>query len=749
MINSHGIPSFIPMGNLANLREELAQIHDNSLSDAEMLISMIRAVNKMGLIVGEMADNWSVIESWIKTNGVDNAVESILARWTVDGTLQKLLNQTVLKKLNDNIDTLRQELKNSVSNMETNNTFMWNRVIDMINNNLKNGGITGTFATLDELKTKYPKGAEGIFFVVANKHLYYWDEQEWIDAGSYLAPQPDDKSISRKKLEDNAIFSPLAGGVNFDFVGKKIIFDKGNIFTNGESGATSYEPHIVNMTNGLAWIVFDSESLTFKVNNVPSATQQIVGWYNTRNNTAWINSGNYRVNGYHFTSDTNLATISPNVMYTSSPFTMNLDTKEINIPSRITIIFGNQEHTLTWKSDDGGTLSSSVTATNNLGFIILDLNSLDITLGSGSNNSIVLGIYNFSKPEILMNNGEGGMVNNQFKYSTPYNYGVYSTPFIYAPDGFQLNTTTNVLTLPAEIKISMGNYEYLIKSNSNEGGTYEPTLALKGTGWLVLDPIKGTIDLGAPNNNNVTIGYYDNTIKKLEILDNAIKYVNDENYVSFLGDSITQGVQSTHNYVEYLQGTLRYQGVSINCLNNGVGGSIIAKVPSKTDSFVERLSTIDKKSKIIYVFGGTNDYGASIEIGEPESTNEGEFNGALNRIITKLRTDYPTAQIRFILPLKRHYKTVDGETPNAKGYKLSDYRKAIINACDKYGIVYHNMDKEIDFNPEIGDNFNRFTVDGLHPNERGHRRIAGILYPELKGLLMMEDAPLYLRYNNK
>lgn len=748
MINSHDIPSFIPLGNLANLREELAQIHDNSLSDAEMLISMIRAVNKMGLIVGEMADNWAVVESWIKTNGVDTAVESILARWTVDGTLEKLLNQTVLKKLNDNIDNLRQELKNSISNMETTNTSMWNRVINMINNNLKNGGITGTFTTLDELKNKYPNGAQGIFFVVANKHLYYWDNQAWTDAGSYLAPEADDKSISRKKLKDNAIFAPLAGGVNFDFIGKKIIFDDGNIFTNSEGGATSYDAHSINMVSGLSWIVFDTESLTFKENNVPTATQQIVGWCNANNSTAWIHNGNFKVNGYHFVSDTSLATISPNVMYTNSEFTMNLETKEINIPSSITIIFGNQEHTLKSKSN-GGTLSSSITATNNLGFIVLDLNTLDVRLGSGSNSSIVLGIFDFSKPEILMNNGEGSMVNDHFKYSTPYNYGVYSTPFIFAPDGFQLNTTTGVLTLPNEIKISMGNYEYDIKSNTNEGGTYDPTLTFKGTGWLVLDPIKGTFSLGAPSNNNVTIGYYDNTIKKLEILDNAVKYVNDENYVSFLGDSITQGVQSTHNYVEYLQGTLRYQGISINCLNNGVGGSIIAKVQGKTDSFVERLSTIDKKSKIIYIFGGTNDYGAGVEIGNADSTNEEEFNGALNSIITKLRTDYPTAQIRFILPIKRHYKTVDGETPNAKGYKLSDYRKAIINACDKYGIEYYNMDKKIDFNPENEDNFNRFTVDGLHPNEHGHRRIAGILYPELKGLLMLEDAPLYLRYNNR
>lgn len=216
MINSHGIPSFVPIGNLANLREELAQIHDNSLSDAEMLISMIRAVNRMGLLVGEMADNWAVVETWIKTDGVSDAVAGLLNQWVTDGTLAKILDQTALKDINKRIDefnqTLRDEMakmqgtvSNAIDTINKGNETMWQNVLNLINNKLNNGAITGTFATQADLKAKYPNGADGVFLALDNKHLYYWNPNNstWEDAGSY-EPNPltdDDK----QKIGDYAL----------------------------------------------------------------------------------------------------------------------------------------------------------------------------------------------------------------------------------------------------------------------------------------------------------------------------------------------------------------------------------------------------------------------------------------------------------------------------------------------------------------------------------------------------------------
>lgn len=202
MIYDYGIPDFQKITYLDDLREELPTIFNNTLSDAQRLVSVIRCVNKMGLVVGEIADNWAVVENWIKTNGVDSAVESVLSRWAQDGTLAKILDKTALKEINANVENLRNELKNTeanltnkvgvaVDNINKGNAQMWKNVTDLINNKLNNASIKGTFATLDELKSKYPNGADGVFLVLDTKHIYYWDTQggQWNDAGSFM-PNP-------------------------------------------------------------------------------------------------------------------------------------------------------------------------------------------------------------------------------------------------------------------------------------------------------------------------------------------------------------------------------------------------------------------------------------------------------------------------------------------------------------------------------------------------------------------------------
>lgn len=228
MINSHGIPSFVPIGNLANLREELAQIHDNSLSDAEMLISMIRAVNRMGLLVGEMADNWAVVETWIKTDGVSDAVAGLLNQWATDGTLAKILDKTSLNKINKRMDEFDQTLRDEISKMQgklsetvndvtAGNQAMWKNVIDMINNKLNGGAVSGIFDNLNTLKAKYPNGADGVFLTRDNNHIYFWDtaNKQWIDAGAYEPNPLTDED--KQKIADYAFqVGEILDDVSFD-----------------------------------------------------------------------------------------------------------------------------------------------------------------------------------------------------------------------------------------------------------------------------------------------------------------------------------------------------------------------------------------------------------------------------------------------------------------------------------------------------------------------------------------------------
>lgn len=87
-----------------------------------------------------------------------------------------------------------------------------NNVIDALANN--NGaisiGFSETFNTLEDLKSKYPSGADGAFLVFNNgnndgSHVYIFKDNAWTDFGIYQATAIADNSIDRLKIKENAI----------------------------------------------------------------------------------------------------------------------------------------------------------------------------------------------------------------------------------------------------------------------------------------------------------------------------------------------------------------------------------------------------------------------------------------------------------------------------------------------------------------------------------------------------------------
>lgn len=317
MINTSGIPQFVPIHNMNDLREELAQVHDNSLSDTQLLISVIRAMNHMGLIIGEVADNWASVEEWIKTNGVDDTVTAIMNRWSTDGTLAKILDQTALSKINSRIDDFHKELNTAISQINGSNTTMWNNVKSLINDKLSGGAIADTFSNVDGLKNKYPNGADGVFLVSDSKHLFYWDttNRTWTDAGSYASNEPNDDSIDVAKLKANAqttIFTPSRDGIpNYNTTTNVLDF---NCVNDNAYFAVSNKiiriPTNQTVTNTLsdltsAKLIYDKEnnSFSFVAWNTPISSNQTLlgtlrhGYINTTNAYYWTGTFDIAIDG--------------------------------------------------------------------------------------------------------------------------------------------------------------------------------------------------------------------------------------------------------------------------------------------------------------------------------------------------------------------------------------------------------------------------------------------------------------------
>ncbi len=127
--------------------------------------------------------------------------------------------------------------------------------------------------------------------------------------------------------------------------------------------------------------------------------------------------------------------------------------------------------------------------------------------------------------------------------------------------------------------------------------------------------------------------------------------------ISFLGDSITEGygAKNFYGYVDYVA---EYTGAK--CNNYGIAGTRIAKQSIPSDNarydldFCSRVDEMDNDTDMVFVFGGTNDYGhGDAPLGRFGETTNATFYGALNLLYSKLVEKYHNIPIVIITPLHR------------------------------------------------------------------------------------------------
>ncbi len=198
---------------------------------------------------------------------------------------------------------------------------------------------------------------------------------------------------------------------------------------------------------------------------------------------------------------------------------------------------------------------------------------------------------------------------------------------------------------------------------------------------------------------------------------------------NFLGDSITEG----RNIEKPFHQRIAEQYHMKVARNYGIGGTRIARkrVPSVNPRhdlcFCDRFAEMDPDAELIVVFGGTNDYGhGDALLGTPEDRTPDTFWGACHYLFRGLIERYPTARIVVMTPLHRA-----GETnPRGDGYKtenlapLLTYVEIVRAAAAFYSLPIIDLWESCGIQPDIPASREAFTLDGLHPNEAGHARMA-------------------------
>ena len=207
-----------------------------------------------------------------------------------------------------------------------------------------------------------------------------------------------------------------------------------------------------------------------------------------------------------------------------------------------------------------------------------------------------------------------------------------------------------------------------------------------------------------------------------------------------LGDSITAGcgADSTENCFT----SLINNEYGMNCQNYGIGGTRIArqKKPSVEKDydldFCQRASEMREDADIVAVFGGTNDYGhGDAPIGDFSDKTPDTFYGALHYLYKTLIEKYPESFIFVITPLHRK----DDENPRGEGKKetdiapLKEYVRIIREVAEYYSLPVLDLFSDSGIQPDLPVLYKKYTVDGLHPNNRGHRLIAQRIVSFLSG----------------
>ncbi len=188
--------------------------------------------------------------------------------------------------------------------------------------------------------------------------------------------------------------------------------------------------------------------------------------------------------------------------------------------------------------------------------------------------------------------------------------------------------------------------------------------------------------------------------------------------INNLGDSLT--ALTAHASKPFHAWIGDWLGAKIN--NYGISGSTVG---SKYDPMSVRYSGMSDTAKVTIVYGGTNDFGRNQPLGTMADRTNDTFYGAMHVLLKGLLEKYPDKKIGFVS--MHHFGSYFPET-NQFGLTKMDYVKATREVCEYYSIPLLDLYASGGFNFEIEAQSTLYSVDKLHYNNKGHERLAKLIY---------------------
>lgn len=201
------------------------------------------------------------------------------------------------------------------------------------------------------------------------------------------------------------------------------------------------------------------------------------------------------------------------------------------------------------------------------------------------------------------------------------------------------------------------------------------------------------------------------------------------------------GRQDESRRLAFTKDSMSMQSLSQSIVTDDFGVQQTVRIRENATEYFDRtIDALDRMDfydvDILFISHGINDYHAGIPIDNEEDPYDVyTFNGALRSVIGSIQKKYPHIRIILITPLYSWYPyheipELTCEEYDLGGGILEDYVEAEILTARSMGVeiidLYH------DFLPhEQWSDWEKYSRDGLHPNEAGRSLIAARIYEYL------------------
>ena len=599
--------------------------------------------------------------------------------------------------------------------------------------NFQNYGIKGVLASLSEIQSQYPNGTSSIFVANDNKHWYYWNGSSWEDGGAFNSYALGQNEVLSSNLDLRSIKLDFDLIENHDATLKAKYIDSSNgkavDFGNNDTSnytatdfiaiplGTSTIEHGYGFTDvgPSGWVLYDANK-TYISGGVRSVIT-------VPNNARYVRFTNY---------DPTLARIANKVRFVSFPreqsknSTLFNKTKTLtfdNVGKYVNVITKNGEVTTftdnkyaisTDNEIPHGTTIIETTARYGggiAGWVVKDSFDNVILKGQVSkfavpSNAIKVSFTDYNT-ELTHENltvayisqatvNLNGLGNLQQNLRFVNNYYIDVTTGKYLAHSGNLYGATDFIAIPHGTESIVSNIDLLTYGTAGYAlydinknylfGERSTTIQLKDDATY----IRLTDYNAVGKHNNKTI-----TFKGASKNDNP--FVNKK--IGFLGDSITYGYDPIANngskmanpwpgQVGEMLGFEYYE-------NKGVSSSVLSASFGRVDALTMSKYYVNLRDDLDFVFvmGGINDVWNKLPLGQFGDTEDTTIYGALDVLVKKLLTRYPSHTGTKII--FSNYCNWDQLPYIRQDMTWQDFLKAIDDVCGKYGIPVCNMSKEV------------------------------------------------------